>query len=362
MKAVKFLITLLVVIILVSCSTNESSTNENNNVSTFEAVITGVVTDAFSGNPIKGISVTLLSKSGEELTVATNSQGKYEITINEAGEFLLLFNFKDINENYIPSIISKNGLTNNSGFISIDSDSTFDIDLIKVSDLFPQEIVELFDSFDECAAEFISLFRNVDKNGLNQRWVEQPEQWILYDPNGELNAFGGMFKDRILSAVVEGFQYIEEYTNGQIKAPEKDDIKIITSNEDPPQNSISFKLIDNFKSFYDVNNRDEIIRSSAQGSWKDLKKLSENMLSSIQGGKHKVNMLKDMTIFSGAGDLTQIDKKWGKLNYSLREPGSRMVGKLLYDEVKGCIENSNNEYGFLYEIRDLEEIESLAGN
>lgn len=57
-------------------------------VSTEKATITGLVTDAVSGNPLPGVNVTI-AETGD--TVPTKADGTYELKTNFTGEGTLEF-------------------------------------------------------------------------------------------------------------------------------------------------------------------------------------------------------------------------------------------------------------------------------
>ena len=103
---------------------------------------------------------------------------------------------------------------------------------------------------------------NANKGYINQRWVKQPDKWIVYDPHGYLKKSSDPKNNPIFDNIMQGFRAIQEYTNGFIQAPSKDEVEIRYKEERTPDGAISFKITDGEAfAFEEENSNDEIIRS-----------------------------------------------------------------------------------------------------
>ncbi len=338
----------------VSCKTEDNAENEPTSFKIY-----GQITDTFTGKPISGVDVKVKVRNGGEYETESDENGNYELTVDRNGiesqSFLLkiYYNFSRAKSDYIPSVLTKSGEENDevSSYTNIKEDTKIDMDLVKKYDIFLKDTIKYLKeeySMDEETAirDIIYSYRGRSSSGLNQVWVKKPEKWVVYDPDNFLKQYQDPKNNKVFNYIMEGFKFIEKYTNGFIKAPPRDKV-IIVNGGNISGDYIYFEITDGEAWEKDFeNNYDEIIRSGA-GAGPNGDIIYE-LTSSVQGGDNDGYV----GVFNN-GSISKLDKVLGKFNYKKREPGSRMVSPHWTDR---------NPYGFLFETRSWDEIVRLGRN
>ncbi len=340
-----------------------------------EPVVYGKVTDTFTGEPIEGVLVSVRSFDGEEFETKTDEDGKYEIRLSKTGSYIVFVNFDKGKPDYIPSVMTKNGEYNeesSENFIPISSERfKVDIDIVKKYDIFLKSVINEFISEckeeckidigeDEAMVEILASYRGHDYDYTNQVWVKQPEKFIVYDPHGYLKDYEDERRNPIFDNIMEGFKAIEEYTSGVIKAPKRDGVEIKYETKHWEDGQVVFEITDG-RAFEgeSVNDYNEIVRSGAGARGTHLGYIIGELCASVQGGDNE--SLIHEVVFS-TGIMREQDRIWGKFNYKKREPGASFYPE--YSRVIGYpyFEKNDNPFGFLFEIRDYDEIQRLKEN
>ena len=168
----------------------------------------------------------------------------------------------------------------------------------------------------------------------NQVWVKQPSRWIIYDPLGKLKEYSNPKDNPIFNNIMEGFEAIQEYTNGFIKAPSEDKVEIRYEEHKWVDNGIFFEITDGRAYAGEkVNSNNEIYSSGAGASGRSPP--SGETCASVQGGDNEGAI---PTVFDGQ-PMNDLDRIWGLFNYTKRRPGEELI--------------LNGSHGHLYEERRL---------
>ncbi len=263
-----------------------------------------IVRDTFSGESLSGIPVVVEGSFGRIEGVTEG--GEYSFEVEKPENLRIKVNFscskRDYNSLYIPS----------EHEIAITGDYIFEYDIVKESDLNP---------YGYNWKELISAYRGCR---VNQVWVKQPEKWVVYDLHHYLKKYSDIRNNPIFDNIMAGFRAIEEYTNGFIRAPSRDDV-IIVEKGDGRENVIYFEITDGDAwETEQVNSNNEIIRSGAGAGYDASISFVLELVSSVQEG--------DNDSYYGVfntGHIDDLDRRWGKFNYHLRKPGDSF--KLNYE-------------------------------
>ncbi len=344
----------------VSCKTEDNAENQPTSFKIY-----GRITDTFSGKPISGVDVKVKVRNGGEYETESDENGNYELTVDRNGiesqSFLLkvYYNFSRGKSDYIPSVLTRSGEENDeaSSYFLIREDTKIDMDLVKKYDIFLKDTIkDLEEEYsmdeDDAIVDIIYSYRGRNRLGTNQVWVKKPEQWVVYDPRGILKQYSDPKHNEVFNNIMQGFKAIQEYTDGFIKAPSRDKVEIKYETIHWVDNGIFFEITDGEAwAADDENDYDEIIRSGAGANPKFNygSTVIAELVSSIQGGDNESNC---PSVFVN-GNMSELDRIWGKFNYKKREPGNRMISPHWTDR---------NPYGFLFETRSWDEIVRLGRN
>ncbi len=264
-----------------------------------------IVSDTFSGESLSGIPV-----------VVDGSFGRLE-GVTEGGEFSFDIEGPErlrIRVNFSNSKGAYNGLYIPSEYVfGVTGDYIAYYDIVKERDLNPY-------GYDW--KQLLKAYRGLR---VNQVWVKQPEKWVVYDPHGYLKKYEDKRRNPIFDNIMAGFRAIEEYTNGFIRAPSRDDVIIRFEDSNVEENVIYFDITDG-RAFEteQVNSNNEIIRSGAGTPGETRTGTIMELVSSVQGG--------DNDSYYGVfntGYVDELDRKWGDFNYNKRSPGDSF--KLNYE-------------------------------
>jgi len=277
------------------------------------------VTSTFDNSSLNNIPVTF-ECNGMIYEKETNG-GMAKIDLDAPKQCTIKVNFSNSvasrNNDYIPSVLENIALTGNNEIT---------LDIVEKAKLNP-------DGYSW--KELLDAYRGGHNGAVNQVWVKQPEKWIVYDPNNVLKKYDDPKNNQVFNNIMEGFRAIQEYTNGFIRAPSKDEVELINSlSGGTPDGAILFEITNGEAYEGDfVNSNNEIYKSRAgAGPTADIDTVSE-LVSSVQGGDNEGSA---PAVFM-SGKINPIDKTWGDFNYNKREPGSAII--------------VNGQYGHLYEIR-----------
>lgn len=279
------------------------------------------VKSTFGSRALDGIPVTLdcEGKASEGKTQG----GAVRFQLETMATCIIKVNFTNSqaqrNQDYIPAVIEN---------IALSGGENLQIDLAEVNKLNPNNSYSW--------KELLKAYRGRDYiDGVNQVWTRQPEKWIIWDPKHYLDKYPDPKNNPIFDNIMRGFRAIQEYTNGFITAPSRDDVEI-RHNGTAPDYSINF-TITNGDAYADeyTNSNNEIIKSTAGAGPTGHFTIIEELTSSVQGGDN------DSTVgVFNWGEIRPIDKIWGKFNYFKRKPGDKFY--------------LDGPYGHLYEVRKIE--------
>ena len=280
------------------------------------------VTSTFHGNSLNNIPVTFECVG---FTYEAKTQGGISrVQLDDVKTCNIKINFANSqatkNENYIPAVIEETPLTGGENI---------EIDLAERNILNPNGQYRWKDLLD--------AYRGRDHiDGVNQVWTNQPSRWVVFDPNRILKGYPDPKNNPLFENIMAGFRAIEEYTNGFIQAPSRDEVEIRYTEEKFVNFMIAFVITDGEKWELDVGSTGgDILRSGAATDPGDGKSVIEMLTASVQGGDNKGNV----GVFN-SGEIKPIDKTWGRFNYFKRKPGDKFY--------------LNGPYGHLYEVRKIE--------
>ncbi len=270
-----------------------------------------IVTDTFSGESLSGIPVVVDGSFGRVEGVTEG--GEFSFDIDKPERLRIRVNFSNSKSAY-------NGLYIPSEYVfGVTGDYIAYYDIVKERDLNPYgyDWKQLLDAY---------RGRGDDEHHINAVWVKQPEKWVVYDPHGYLKKYEDKRRNPIFDNIMAGFRAIEEYTNGFIRAPHRDDVEIKGEEERIPDGAIGFVITDGDAwALDDANSNNEIIRSGAGARGTHLGYIIGELCASVQGGDNESFV---DTVFDG-NPMNKLDKIWGDFNYNKRSPGDSF--KLNYE-------------------------------
>ncbi len=264
-----------------------------------------IVTDTYTGESLSGIPVVVDGSFGRLEGVTEG--GEYSFEIEGPERLRIRVNFSNSKSSY-------NGLYIPSEYVvGVTGDYIAYYDIVKERDLNPY-------GYDW--KQLLKAYRGLR---VNQVWVKQPEKWVVYDPHGYLKKYEDKRRNPIFDNIMAGFRAIEEYTNGFIRAPPRDDVEIVSSTN-WADNVIYFEITDGRAYAGDKeNSNNEIIRSRAGAGYDASISFVSELVSSVQGGDNEASV--DAVFMSGS--INDMDRKWGDFNYNKRSPGDSF--KLNYE-------------------------------